>query len=346
VLNGQSDTVSSSSPFSALGSSPGISDDGQIVAFYGVLSENVNGTNVDDPGIFVAFKNDSGWHVQRVAGVAGNGYFDPGETMVGGIDQGMIGSFDPASRVGVGMIGSDQVTISYVAFDAAGHKGIYTSQLTPIKNDTGAVQSYDVSEQSLVVDTSKPIQVGQAQVSVQDLAVYAPINKNGQIAFWAKAADGSEVVLRANVARTPVLFVPGVGGTYAIDDNQWVLSRGLLPNQLVLDPLAHSYDDLIASLQNAGYTLGKDLFPVTYDWRLAPAPTDSTFDGKIDGLKPSIHDISAGQFTSVRVPAPAGSTRDVHAHRVFRQVLGRVECGKSKQHFWDSLRPCRGDRNR
>ena len=38
------------------------------------------------------------------------------------------------------------------------------------------------------------------------------------------------------------------------------------------------------TLDNAGYTPGKDLFAATYDWRMDLGPKDGTIDGSIDGL--------------------------------------------------------------
>jgi len=90
--------------------------------------------------------------------------------------------------------------------------------------------------------------------------------------------------------RTPVFILPGIAGTYAkstSNDIFWLLNRGVHPDELTVDPLAHFYDDIIVTLKNAGYVEGKDLFVVSYDWRLAPAPIDGTFDGHIDGLTAS-----------------------------------------------------------
>lgn len=87
--------------------------------------------------------------------------------------------------------------------------------------------------------------------------------------------------------RRPVLVIPGVYGSYidpGLDFQLWNLHRGVHPEQLVLDPLARGYDDLVQTLQNVGYTLGKDLFPVPYDWRLNPGPIDGSYDGVLDGL--------------------------------------------------------------
>ena len=89
-----------------------------------------------------------------------------------------------------------------------------------------------------------------------------------------------------NIIRNPVLILPGLAGSFVEDNNyqKWTFNRGLNPDDLVIDPLIHSYDDLIETLKNADYTEGEDLFIVPYDWRLPPGPTDALRDGKISGI--------------------------------------------------------------
>src|SRR5581483_9168698 len=58
----------------------------------------------------------------------------------------------------------------------------------------------------------------------------------------------------------PVLFIPGFGGTSAADQSdegmkEWLTTRGLAPDKLQLENLASSGDDLVQTLQNAGYSL-------------------------------------------------------------------------------------------
>ncbi|MCX7422704.1 MAG: Ig-like domain-containing protein, partial [Planctomycetia bacterium] len=288
--------IASMPQFSSMGSSPGISDDGTVITFYGERDEN--GDGVSEPGIFASIKTDQGRVVKRIAGVAGNGYLDPGETfddtndnrkLDPGEDKGLIDHFDTAARVGVGTFSPQKSTIVFVAYDAAGHKGIYTSDLT--SSDDANPKTVEVSPSSLVVDSSKPIVafIGnvQTQLTIQNLSVYDPINKSGQIAFWVKTADGTDAILRATPARVPVLIIPGIIGTYAKDipnDVNWLLNRGVPPDQLQIDPIANVYNDLITTLKTAGYQENKDLFIVTYDWRVPVAPTDKNFDGHIAGL--------------------------------------------------------------
>lgn len=95
------------------------------------------------------------------------------------------------------------------------------------------------------------------------------------------------VVLKPASPRPPVLVLPGIAATYAADENDigpWLFTRGIHPDGLRIDPLGHFYDDLLQTLDNAGYTPGEDLFAANYDWRVTPAPVDGVYDGVISGL--------------------------------------------------------------
>lgn len=113
------------------------------------------------------------------------------------------------------------------------------------------------------------------------------INKRGQIAGYGRINGQVRAFLLT--PRLPILIVPGIAGTYAgstMIDRTWLMQRGVHPNDLQIDPLAHVYDDLIQTLKNVGYEEGKDLFVVKYDWRLSPGPVSPSgpFDGHIAGL--------------------------------------------------------------
>lgn len=84
----------------------------------------------------------------------------------------------------------------------------------------------------------------------------------------------------------PLLFLPGIGGTFAAAgwENYWYTHRGIEPTKLQVDPIGGTYEDLIQTLDNVGYTLNQDLFIANYDWRMPPGPKDGTFDGVLTGL--------------------------------------------------------------
>jgi len=106
-------------------------------------------------------------------------------------------------------------------------------------------------------------------------------------------AEGEEPPAEAE-PRKPVIILPGIYGSYVasawsspIGVGTWIYSRGIDPNLLAIDPLAHFYDDIIVTLKNAGYVEGRDLFIGAYDWRVPPGPVDGAYDGVIQGISGS-----------------------------------------------------------
>lgn len=106
--------------------------------------------------------------------------------------------------------------------------------------------------------------------------------------------------------RTPVLVVPGFFASLGTgrDYDEFVRSHGPRPNILQMEPVGLGYEDLVTSLQTAGYELNErdsngdvmdkpriDLWTAPYDWRLPLAPAsipgselDDQADGLIDGV--------------------------------------------------------------
>jgi len=71
----------------------------------------------------------------------------------------------------------------------------------------------------------------------------------------------------------PVIIVPGIMGS--------AYKNGLL----VIDPILHTYDDLIATLLANGYQENVDLFTFPYEWRDSNVFTANFLDDKIDEVK-------------------------------------------------------------
>ena len=91
----------------------------------------------------------------------------------------------------------------------------------------------------------------------------------------------------AFVPDRPLIIVPGIGGTSptaAFGQEAWLLERGLHPDGLEPDNLINAYHDILVTFDQAGYTLGTDLFFAAYDWRIAPGPRDGIIDGAINGF--------------------------------------------------------------
>lgn len=105
--------------------------------------------------------------------------------------------------------------------------------------------------------------------------------------MYSAASGGDITTIKYPGKRYPVFIVPGIAGTYSSStsaDLPWILTRGVTPAELQIDPLGKVYNDIIETFVNVGYKKDTTLFVVNYDWRLTPGPIDNDIDGKIDGL--------------------------------------------------------------
>lgn len=294
-LNSIEPIANAADGFTNIGNTPGISDNGKAVAFYGEKSGK--------KGIFVSIDTNSGWVTHQVASISGDGILDPGgETFDDdgdgnvelGEDTGIISGFDSFQRIGI-TYGKNEIlnsdpdtanvkdfgTVTYLAKDLSGNESLISTRFNISNSSNLNVTHSEVVKVGDSVNKFDPTLTG----NIQDLNIYDPINVPGQIAFWAKTTNGDEAVVRANPIRKPVLIVPGIGGSLPDskeDFEEWVVNRGFVPDRLKSDPLANTYSDLVESLKRAGYTEGVDLFVATHDWRLSPGPIDGSIDGVIN----------------------------------------------------------------
>ena len=74
-------------------------------------------------------------------------------------------------------------------------------------------------------------------------------------------------------SHNPVIIVPGIMGSAYKND------------ELVIDPILHTYDDLIATLDVNGYTPDIDLFTFPYEWRDSNVFSANLLDDKIEEVK-------------------------------------------------------------
>ncbi|OGD02758.1 hypothetical protein A2354_03865 [Candidatus Amesbacteria bacterium RIFOXYB1_FULL_47_12] len=125
---------------------------------------------------------------------------------------------------------------------------------------------------------------------------YSPINTDGTLGVWSKSAsslplstccasaamwnskmyitgrhDGVnyfDTVVMAEIgsaSKLPIILVPGMGGSWNYE--ALVHKKNVANEDWSLFPFLTLYDGLIKSLEDAGYTKGKDLFIYAYDWR-------------------------------------------------------------------------------
>ena len=71
----------------------------------------------------------------------------------------------------------------------------------------------------------------------------------------------------------PVIIIPGIMGS------------AYKNNELVIDPILHTYDDLIATLDQNGYTPDVDLFTFPYEWRDSNVLNASFLRNKINQIQ-------------------------------------------------------------
>jgi hypothetical protein len=76
--------------------------------------------------------------------------------------------------------------------------------------------------------------------------------------------------------KDPVIVVPGIMGSFAKEEG----------GELRLDPMLHTYDDLVeALLKNGGYTRGVNLFTFPYDWEKSNKISAEKLKQKIQQIK-------------------------------------------------------------
>jgi len=161
------------------------------------------------PGVFASIPiNDVNGDriLVRVAGMSGSGFLNPGETWTNGTDVGAFSSFPDARAVPTASIAFDAngtvsanslVRVAFVAADASGNQGIYTSDVAirkSISYDNSNVGSiiYAVDNPIEVVNSGETI-AGVGQITgVND---YFPMNVYGQIAFVANTSSGQAIVV-------------------------------------------------------------------------------------------------------------------------------------------------------
>lgn len=256
--------------FTQLGRSPGISDDGIVVAFSGVLNQTgaeFMGTTAGS-GIFAAVKNGAAWEVTRLA------------------TQDDFSSFDMDMRVGVQSRmetdGENTATVVFKANNSNDINGLFTLAFSY----NSRTHEFEVGQYNTLIKAGD--QVDGLLGFMQDFSLYDPLNASGEVAFWTRTDARVEAIIRAHPYRRPIIIVPGIAGSFPQDSrfNHWLFNRGVSPEELVVDPLGRVYDDLIQTLKNAGYREGEDLFIGVYDWRMPPGPDPSNniFDGHIDGI--------------------------------------------------------------
>jgi hypothetical protein len=218
--------------FTDLGISPGVSDDGKIVTFYGNLSESgahaLTQQNQDvipvpvtpGRGIYASIEIAGRRHILKVAGEIrntrsnGNSIIDPGERLLAGsgLDSGQdydfdgqpdwsIKSFDPDSRVGVSVDQNGFATVVYIAMEGpAAGPAVDKEALFASRINFFNAQGFTAWQQNDAVSAGveAPIMVVRADSipfgSATDLNLFDPVNENGEIVFFATTGSTRGII--------------------------------------------------------------------------------------------------------------------------------------------------------
>ncbi len=86
-------------------------------------------------------------------------------------------------------------------------------------------------------------------------------------------ASNTTYAWQSNKEPEPVIIVPGIMGSW-YKHGEWVM-----------DPILHTYDDLIEAMIQSGYVLDEDLFLFPYDWRNDNVITAGLLKEKINKVK-------------------------------------------------------------
>lgn len=173
------------------GNRPGISATGQAIAFTG---DRGNG-----PGVFVSFVARGG--TRQLISIVGDGRSD-GFT-----------SFPSESRIGINSIIAPNTLAQDIQIVFQGFRngkfGLYSAGLIDTPGNAAVISP------QLIAETGGFIP-GSQSVSYTGFNLYDPINKLGDIAFWASLSDGSSAIFRLNSSGPRVLFRNGNHRTWGI----------------------------------------------------------------------------------------------------------------------------------
>jgi hypothetical protein len=237
-----------STNFTSLGANPRISDDGTVIAFYGVLSNEGAKAYQTTPGEGIFAYRVADEAIERIAGVSGNGFLDQGETwedanvngkVEPGEDQGTFAKFDPDAPVGVNAQKTGY-TVAYIGYDKQNNKGLYSTNFGFSNDDNQLLLPALIIEQG---------------AGISDVAIYDPINTKGEIAFWVDTGE-RDVAATANA-------IP------SMEIDRWWATTGDAPIEVNL---------YISVTQNTFYTLEIDFERLK--WSLSNATI--TIDGETE----------------------------------------------------------------
>lgn len=110
------------------------------------------------------------------------------------------------------------------------------------------------------VDGQKIFSSSQSERLVKYIYLGSPERTGGVV--WP-IFDIDSIKISSEIQKNPVVIIPGLGASW---DYAALLNNSTSDNWQV-PAYVNTYDSLIKSFENAGYTMDKDLFVFAYDWR-------------------------------------------------------------------------------
>jgi hypothetical protein len=163
--------IAEDSDFNAIGEAPGISDDGNVVAF--VADHKTQGF-----GIFVSIFTSGDFTPIKIVGIGNN-----------------FTNFSLQFRVGINLSNTDsatEYTLAYIGFGPTGKLGLYTTTI-----DITNPLSPTTLKTSCVVEVED--EIDGLGGTVNNIKVYDPINNSGQVAFWVSTTIGDQAIVIAKL---------------------------------------------------------------------------------------------------------------------------------------------------
>ena len=239
-----------SNGFTSVGQSPGVSDNGEILAFNGNLTDpdiaaSIN-TNIGQ-GVFVSIDEGNGSRkLLRIAATLGELGVDtrgnPTTLLFSTLNE--TDSRAAVVHVKPGAAGNERSVIfaSFIAAPSApspdnsftSQLGLRTVQVNMERQPNGSF-TYQVFEPKLVAQIGGIATANNTDYRINNLAVYdqLAVTRNGKhrVAFWA-STDHGEVVFKAAPVELPLIFIPGAGASYlersvgGVKQNLWPAPGG------------------------------------------------------------------------------------------------------------------------
>jgi hypothetical protein len=273
-----------------------ISDDGQVIAFAAYREE------LGQAGVYVSLAPQGRSNV-LAAGVLGKGELLPHQSWT---DLNRNEIFDANELAGPRYTVNSTVVVGSRMLEAASDftlawSGSFSTHGQNYQGVIAMSVKYDwlrheilASEPTLVAgiggshdmpdQTFWPESLGrQANLNAADThpIKVTDVNAQGQVLLDIQG----DTLVRATPFRRPLLLIHGIFGAFPTQNvSDWLMTRGVPPETMQIDPLARSYDSFLEWLGLQGYEPGRDLYIVVYDWRLPLAPQDNVIDGQIEGV--------------------------------------------------------------